>query len=265
MQQVPTVPRAHSTVTDRISGPPTNTGPNGLPTDKTDFTSTGDESGRAKNHPGKTAGWTRSKEASVTLLRAKTAQAEVLMNLGQIEAAEALLSEVAKLSQDPSSPQPSMPAHSSSFKLDTEPGPASHIPDNAGLISIDKAQARDKTTREVSQFISEPPKKDNAVPATQLRTDGQKLSHLILPGVRKVAEDEKKDEKKDEKTPPFAKKDEKDEPEKKSSFDPVLGRAYLARLIKTASDPEAVDRTKAAEALKLIKSKLGVDPGSLLA
>lgn len=259
MQHVPTVPKAHSKVVPTISGPATNAGPNGLPTDKADFTSTGDESGRAQNHPGKTAGWTQSKEASAKVLRAKTAQAEVLMNLGQIDAAQAILDEVKlaseKLAQDPSSPQPSMgPKSANPGALDTEPGPSTHIGDNASLISLTRAQAKDKTTREVSQYISEPPKRDNAVPATQLRTDGQKLSHLVLPGVRKTA------------SAPAVQPKPAETP-KTASLSPEVGRAYLRGLIKTASDPEATDaeRTKASSALKTIKQRLGVDPEALLA
>lgn len=174
-------PKATSTVTDKITGP--TTGPGGLPTTKADFTSLNDESGAAKNHPGKTAAWTTSREASLRVMRSKMAQAEVLMSMGQTKAAEDLLTSVreaqSKLAQDPSSPQPTLPAHGEVKRLDTEPGSATHIPDNSGLISLTKAQAKDSTTREVSQFISEPPKKDPAVGAHTLSTDGQKLSALI--------------------------------------------------------------------------------------
>lgn len=261
MQHAPTVPKAHSKVVPTISGPPTNAGPNGLPTNKADFTSTGDQSGRAKNHPGKTAGdqsWTQNAEATAKLLRAKTAQAEVLMNLGQVDAAQVILDEVKlaseKLAQDPSSPPPNMgPTTANPGKLDTEPGPSTHIGDNAALINLTKGQARDKTTREVSQYISEPPKKDNAVPATQLRTDGQKLSHLVLPGVRKVASAQPA-------TQPAP-------ATKTAGMSPAAGRAYLRSLVKTASDPDATeaDRVKAASALNTIKQRLGIDPEALLA
>jgi hypothetical protein len=258
-----TSPKAHSKVTPTISGPSTQ-GPAGLPTTKSDFTSTGDQSGRAKNHPGKTAGdeaWTKSKEASIRVMRAKVAQAETLLSLGHVGAAEQLLAEVQraqeKIAQDPSSPQPVMGAQTTNpGALDTEPGPATHVPDNAGMASLTKAQARDKTTREASQYISETPKKDNAVAAHTLRTDGQKLSHLVLPGVRKTAAEQP------EVTPPAA----PPATTKQASLDPEVGRAYLAKLIKTASNPEATDaqREKAASALKSIKAKIGIDPETLL-
>lgn len=264
MQHAPTIPKAHSKVKPTISGPATNAGPNGLPTSKADFTSPNDQSGRAKNHPGKTAAdeaWTKSKTASIRLMRAKTAQAETLIELGQIAAAEKLLDEVraeqAKLAQDPSSPQPVMPAHATNpGALDTEPGPSTHIGDNAALISLTKSEARDKTTREVSQYISEPPKKDNAVGAHMLRTDGQKLSHLVLPGARKTASAQ----------PAAAPAPPTPTTEKKASMDPAVGRAYLSKLVKTAGDPEAMpqEREKAAEAIKAIKAKIGVDPEALL-
>lgn len=185
------------------------------------------------------------------------------MNLGQLDAAQAIFDEVKtasdKLAQDPSSPQPNMgPTSANPGALDTEPGPSSHIGENSALIALTKSQARDKTTREVSQYISEPPKKDNAVPATQLRTDGQKLSHLVLPG-RKVASAQP--------APAAPAPAPAAETPKQASFDPAVGRAYLSRLVKTASDPDATsaERTKAAEAIKTIKARLGIDPEALLA
>lgn len=131
--------------------------------------------------------FTRSKEASARLLRAKQAQAETLMRMGQIKEAERLLAEVEKAAQDPSSPGPELPAHSNSYMLSTEPGDSTMIPDNAGLISMNKAQAKDRSVRTATEYVHEQPKLDNAVAAHALSTQGQKVSSLIVDAVEKVA------------------------------------------------------------------------------
>ena len=80
---------------------------------------------KAKTDPGKTGvgatgtlannaktaslDWTKDKTAGTAYVQAKLAQAELLSQLGQAEAAEHIL---AKLAQDPSSPQPSLPPNS---------------------------------------------------------------------------------------------------------------------------------------------------------
>lgn len=183
----PSRPTASSTVTGKITGP--TVGPGGLPTTKDDFTTT-DAGGGVVNHPGKTAGWTQDPEAVRRVIRAKTAQAEVFTAMGDTAAAEKLLAEI-KLAQDPSSPQPSMPAHNSSFKLDTERSQSGNrIPDNAGLIALTRASARDATTREMGAIISEPAKKDPAVQAALGRSEGLKISaREILINNIKVAQD----------------------------------------------------------------------------
>lgn len=169
----PTHPTASSTVTGKITGP--TTGPGGLATTKDDFTTT-DAGGGVVNHPGKTAGWTQNPESVRRVINAKIAQAEVFASMGDTAAAEKLLAEV-KLAQDPSSPQPSLPAHNASFKLDTERSQSGNrIPDNAGLIALTRASARDATTREMGAIITEPAKKDPAVQAALGRSDGLKIS-----------------------------------------------------------------------------------------
>jgi hypothetical protein len=130
-----------------------------------------------------TAGFTRSKEASARLLRAKQAQAETLMRMGQIKEAERLLAEVEKAAQDPSSPGPELPAHSNSYMLSTEPGDSTMIPDNSGLISMSKAQAKDRSVRTATEYVDARPKLDNAVAAHSLTTQGQKVSSLIVNAV----------------------------------------------------------------------------------
>ena len=172
-------PRAQSTVSGRIPGPSLSN--SDLPTSKADHTGKLDGQ-MPPNNTGKTAGWTRSKEASERVLRAKVAQAELLSRLGQTKAAEALMQEVYKQAQDPSSPPPELPAHNESFRMSTEPGESSMIPDNAGLIAMSRAQAKDRSVRTTSEYLSETPRQDNAVAAHTLRTDGLKVSSLDAVG-----------------------------------------------------------------------------------
>lgn len=247
-------PKATAKVTDRFSGGKLH--PAGQETNMGDFSSPGDESGAPKNEPGKTAGWTKDKTASAAMLRAKLAQAEALTRAGLTEQAEALLGEI-KAAQDPSSPPPSMPAHSDSFKLDTEPGASTHIGDNASLISMTRAQARDATTRETTKHFSEPPKKDPAVGAHTLSTDGQKLSAAI----RKRAsshESDKKEDKKDDKKPEAKAESKEDEK--------TAARAFVKKAFDVYNDENAPlsERQKAASILSAIKGRLGVDPSTLL-
>jgi hypothetical protein len=173
-------PKAHSSVSDRISGPPLRN--SDLATNKADHTGNLDGE-QPRNNTGKTAGWTKSKEASARLLRAKQAQVELLTRLGQTKAAAALLNEIQKEAQDPSSPPPELPAHSEDYRMSTEPGDSTMIPDNATLISMTKAQAKDRSVRAVADYLSETPKLDNAVPAHSLTAQGQKVSSLDAVGV----------------------------------------------------------------------------------
>jgi hypothetical protein len=239
-QGPPAAPKATSKVTDRITGPSTQ-GPNGLPTTKADFTSPNDHSGRAKNHPGKTASWTQDPKAAAAVLRAKVAQADMLIEMGQVEAAQSILDEVrSKVAQDPSSPQPEMGSTTANpGKLDTSEGTSSHIPDNAGAIALTKAQARDAALRTVSGLISEPPKKDPAVGAHMLSSNGQKISSDATAPKPAV---------------------------KTAGLDVTAGRALLSRLVKTASDPNASEasRAKAASALEAIKARITPTADSLL-
>jgi len=177
-------PKAQSAGAERITGPATTAG--SLPTSIADHTGNLDGE-QPPNNTGKTAGFTRSKEASARLLRAKQAQAETLMRMGQIKEAERLLAEVEKAAQDPSSPGPELPAHSNSYMLSTEPGDSTMIPDNSGLISMSKAQAKDRSVRTATEYVHEQPKLDNAVAAHALSTQGQKVSSLIVDAVEKVA------------------------------------------------------------------------------
>ena len=257
-------PKAHATVADRITGP-TTAGPGGLPTSKADFTSPKDQSGRAQNHPGKTAGWTRSKQAAERLLNAKVAQAETLRRLGQIKAAEQLEAEIHKQSSDAEDgTDGNITAGKGQGRLDTEPGDASHIPDNAGIISMTRAQAKDKTTREVGQYISESPKEDNAVAAHALSTHGLKMSSLVVPRTKRAAEseDDKKKSKAEEKSETKA----EEKAEKSAAFDPEAARAYLRKVAVLAQDTEAhpAERAKAASLVQEIKARSGFNPDKLL-
>ena len=170
-------PKAQSAGAERITGPATTAG--NMPTNIADHTGNLDGE-QPPNNTGKTAGFTRSKEASARLLRAKQAQAETLMRMGQIKEAERLLAEVEKAAQDPSSPGPELPAHNNSYMLSTEPGDSTMVPDNAGLISMNKAQAKDRSVRTATEYVHEQPKLDNAVAAHALTTQGQKVSSLIV-------------------------------------------------------------------------------------
>lgn len=170
-------PKAQSAGAERITGPTTAAG--NVPTNIADHTGNLDGE-QPPNNTGKTAGFTRSKEASARLLRAKQAQAETLMRMGQIKEAERLLAEVEKAAQDPSSPGPELPAHSNSYMLSTEPGDSTMIPDNSGLISMNKAQAKDRSVRTATEYVHEQPKLDNAVAAHALSTQGQKVSEHVV-------------------------------------------------------------------------------------
>lgn len=170
--QVPlTVPKAQNNsltaaVASHGGGPQ---GPQGeLQTNKEEFT---------------TPDWTKNKEAAARIINAKVAQAEQLEAVGQLEAAQMLLKEASalndsiKVAGDPSSPQASLPANSGGgVDLTVDPGVPSQIGDNASLISMTRAGARDKSQREAHEFMSEAPKKDNAVAAHVGKTDGLKLS-----------------------------------------------------------------------------------------
>jgi hypothetical protein len=202
--------------------------PNGIETNKADYSS---------------SDWTKNKEAAATLLRAKMAQAEQLLEVGQDKMAEKILTEVEeikiKLAADPSSPQAQISGGGSVPKLDTEPGPASHVPDNGGMVSMTRASAKDSTTRESTRYFSEQPKKDNAVAAHVGRTDGQKISA------------------------------ETPEPEKKAEapLNLAAARVYLQKLAEKANDPDASpeERQKAAGLIEAVKTRTGKTPEELLA
>lgn len=137
-----------------------------------------------------TSNWTKNKEAAANLIRAKIAQADQLREQGQLQLAQQALQEaqeIQKQAQDPSSPPPSLPAQSTSFKLNTDPGSATHIPDNAGMATLTKAQAKDSTVREAGARIMEQPKKDNVPAAVVGKTTGQKLSSVQVGAAKELA------------------------------------------------------------------------------
>lgn len=123
--------------------------------------------------------WTKNKEAGAAYVQAKLAQAELLAKLGQSEAAEHIL---AKLAQDPSSPQPSLPPNSGpAGGLQLMPDvPGGRMPESpAAIASMTRASAKDPTTKTVTEFIQEAPKKDNMVAPTQMTAHGLKVSHVL--------------------------------------------------------------------------------------
>jgi hypothetical protein len=122
--------------------------------------------------------WTKNKEAAVLFAQAKLASAEQFVD-SHPEIAEALLNEaleVSKLAGFEIAPAKGLPAHSDDAKVKQDSGHTSVMPDNAGAIRITKAEARDSTTREAKERMSETPKKDNAVAANAATTTGLKLS-----------------------------------------------------------------------------------------
>lgn len=127
----------------------------------------------------KSVDWTKNKEASSAFVQAKLAQAELLAKLGHAEAADHIL---AKLAQDPSSPQPVLPPNSGSAgALQLMPDvPSGRVPESAqGIAAMTRASAKDPTTRTVTDFIQEAPKKDNMVAPTQMTATGLKVSHVV--------------------------------------------------------------------------------------
>lgn len=139
----------------------------------------------------KTAGWTKNPEAAKTVIATKLAQVELLNTLGQVEAATDLLTQVEgiakeaglKLAQDPSSPQPNIPANNGSGGrvLALMPSvPSGPVPGSAEAIAaMTKAQAKNPTIREAGDHLEQKPQVDNAVAATQVSTHGQKVSSLL--------------------------------------------------------------------------------------
>lgn len=128
----------------------------------------------------KSADWTKNKEASEAFVATKIAQAKLLRDLGQVEAADAILS---KIAQDPSSPQPNLPPNSGGgIRPAVMPNvPSGPVPDSAqGVAAMTKGQAKDPSVKSVSEFIQQTPGKDPAVAATQLTAAGQKVSSILL-------------------------------------------------------------------------------------
>lgn len=126
--------------------------------------------------------WTKNKEASLRLVRAKQAEAETLRRMGQEETARALEAQAEhihqKVAQDPSSPQPKLPSGGTGgIRPSTElpAGTPSRAPSNEKAISMTRAQARNKTQAEAAQYFSERPKKDNAASHFS-HTEGLKIS-----------------------------------------------------------------------------------------
>lgn len=114
---------------------------------------------------------------------AKVAQAQTLHRLGQSVLAEKLMQEaeehLAKIAQDPSSPQPVIKGGKYT-PLSTEVSvPSGPVPDtNAGAISMTPAQARDASTREGAAHTNISPAKDPALPAHVGHTEVAKVSAM---------------------------------------------------------------------------------------
>lgn len=106
---------------------------------------------------------TASRQDTQRLLNSKIAQHKMLVSLGQVDAANAVLKEAADIAQNASLV----------FGDNYE---AAHFPDNEGVRNLTKAQARDRNQREAGQFYGEPVKRDSAVTTHLAIADGLKLS-----------------------------------------------------------------------------------------
>lgn len=166
-KETSTVPTATTTAHKDMDGgskpEDTQGNPNGIQTDKAIH---GDPD------------WTKNKEAAVLFAQAKLASAEQFVD-SHPEIAQTLLDEaqeVAKLAGFEIAPAKGLPAHSDDAKVRQDSGHSSVMPDNAGAIRMTKSEARDSTTREAKERMSETPKKDNAVAANAATTTGLKLS-----------------------------------------------------------------------------------------
>lgn len=122
------------------------------------------------------------KQAVERLLQSKIAQHQMLVSLGQIDAANAVAAEARKIAAE-SAVGGSTPIFGDDYNS------AKVMPDNEGVRRLTKAQARDANQREAGNFFGEPVKRDNAVAAHSAVTDGLKLSALNVLR-RKLAEDD---------------------------------------------------------------------------
>lgn len=109
--------------------------------------------------------------ATLRQLQSKIAQHQMLVSLGQIDAANAVLKEAQQLKAAAESA-----AGGSTPIFDDNYENARVMPDNAGVRNLTKAQARDANQRQAGAFFGEPVKKDNAVAAHMMSTEGLKLS-----------------------------------------------------------------------------------------
>lgn len=128
--------------------------------------------------------WVKDKGAAAAAINAKIASASVLADLGLKDAADHVLAEAEamKLAQDPSSPQPQLPAPGNGgHTLAIDPAvPTGKLPESpAAIAALTKATARDTTTREAGAHIEQKPAKDNMVAPTTITTHGQKVSSLF--------------------------------------------------------------------------------------
>ena len=111
------------------------------------------------------------------ILRSKIAQHKMLVSLGQIDAANAVLKEASELAGSDNSDLV--------YKTDNYAG--ANFPDNEGVRNLTKAQARDRNQREAASFYGEPVKHDNAATAHLAVTDGLKLSQVPISALYKQA------------------------------------------------------------------------------
>lgn len=109
------------------------------------------------------------------VLKSKIAQHKMLVSLGQIDAANAVLKEAAEIEER------------SGSLVFTDNNLGTHFPDNEAVRNLTKAQARDANQREAGSFFGEPVKRDNAVAAHTISTQGLKLSQLKIANILDTA------------------------------------------------------------------------------
>jgi hypothetical protein len=114
------------------------------------------------------------------LLRSKIAQHKMLVSLGQVDAANAVLKEAAELAQTGA-------PHEQSALVYKDTYGGAGFPDNEQVRALTKAQARDANQREAGAFFGEPVKRDSAVLAHLAVAPGLKLSQLRVGGRDKEA------------------------------------------------------------------------------
>lgn len=111
---------------------------------------------------------TAARTEAERILASKIAQHKMLVSLGQIDAANEVLKEAREFA--------TQSGQTTSDLVVKDNLAGTRFPDNEGVRNLTKAQARDMNQREAGTFFGEPVKRDNAVAAHTMTTQGLKLS-----------------------------------------------------------------------------------------